>query len=278
MSADDEVLRLRAEVAQAKLDALNAQLAAAEAGAGQAPTADYASYNAPPEAPAARPPSMADSMLSPAPRNVPVVYRLLLLPFSWWAVFTLFMVSVAPIIVWIGIPEAGFVMVLVTVGAIVGLRLRKHLRQLGLLKWGEVANVTGSELLDRGTYYSGMTYNNMRVPVAHGWKVDRGFYNGPGTKEKIHYSLNGMEGVLVMRGRGYEDGVILVDSRKPGVAMCVSSFPYDLDRDSSGNWTGIVGTKVLVGAFLMAAILWGWTVGALTTLNTIRGVTPQLIG
>ena len=151
-------------------------------------------------------------------------------------------------------------------------------RSVTLVKPAAPGDPAFSTALDPGTYDSGMTYNNRRVPVAHGWDVDRGFYNGPGTKEKIHYSLNGVAGVLVLRGRGYEDGVILASSRQPGVAMCVSSFPYDLDRDVLGNWTGVVSPKVSVGAFFMAAILIGWAIGALTVLNILRGVAPKLTG
>ncbi len=62
-----------------------------------------------------------------------------------------------------------------------------------------------------------------------------------------------------MHGLPYDNGVILADKRKPERALCVSSFPYDLDRDASGNWVGHVGPRVIVGSVLMIVLLVGWT-------------------
>ncbi|MCW2779846.1 MAG: hypothetical protein JWR35_295 [Marmoricola sp.] len=289
MTSDDEVLRLRAQVAQAKLDALQAKLAAAEAGSTTTDTSTPSEGGLPKyafdladfvrkAAPEAAPEAAVDTTLSAVPRHVPMTYKLLLLPFSWWAIFTIFMISVAPIIVWIGIPEFGMVAVVLTVLGVVGVRLRRHVRQLGLLRWGEVATRLQESVEDVGTYYSGVTYQNMRVPIAHGWDVDRGFYNGPGTKSKVRYSLNGTEGELTIRGRGGESGVILANTRKPHIAYNVSSFPYDLKRTSTGDWTGEVGTKLVVGSLTMTVILVGWAVGAEIVLNIVRGLTPQLFG
>lgn len=40
-------------------------------------------------------------------------------------------------------------------------------------------------------------------------------------------------------GREYIDGVILADQREPRRALCVTSFPYDLDRDGTGHCSSL---------------------------------------
>ena len=139
------------------------------------------------------------------------------------------------------------------------MRVVRDRTQLALLKWGEVATVTDADVKNVGTYYSGTTYQNVRLPQAHGWKVTRNWYSGPGTTTKIGYQLNGTTGTLTMHGLGYDDGVILADKRDPQRALCVSSFAYALDRDPSGNWIGQVGGRVLTGSVLMIVVLLGWT-------------------
>jgi len=117
-----------------------------------------------------------------------------------------------------------------------------------------VATVTGTETVSRTTYYSG----NVRLPVAHGWTVTRERFSGPKTKTTVHYALDGREGALVVRGREYIDGVILADERHPARARCVTSFPYDLDRDAAGNWVGRLRPRLRAGMVCWLAIVTGW--------------------
>jgi hypothetical protein len=137
--------------------------------------------------------------------------------------------------------------------------LRRERTQLALLKWGEPATVTNVDVASVGTYYSGVTYQNVRLAQAHGWQVTRRWYSGPGTTTKINYQLGGTGNTLTLHGLPYDDGVILADKRKPERALCISSFPYDLDRDASGNWVGHVAPRVIIGSILMIALLVGWT-------------------
>lgn len=210
---------------------------------------------------AGAPTAPADLNLSAAPRHVPLGYRLIVLPWSAWTVFALVMVASAPVALWIVAPVAGVIAAVVTLLVVVLARLRRYVITMRLLRWGEVATVERADVLSQGTYYSGSTYRNIRLPIAHGWHVDRQFYSGPGTKTKLHYRLGQAEGDLVLRGREYIDGVVLADSRKPSRAACVTAIPYDLDRDAGGNWIGRLRTGTVVGAIAMLIVLIGWTAG-----------------
>jgi hypothetical protein len=180
---------------------------------------------------APRPP--VDTRLADAPRRIPASFLLAeALPFRWWYVFALFMIAIPPIALWIAYP--------------------------GLLKWGRVASVTGAEVLSRGTYYSGTTYSNVFLPQAHGWTVTRDRFSGGSTKTRVHYALDGYQGALVLRGRSYDDGVVLADSRNPQRALCVSSFAYDLNRDETGNWVGRLRTRLKVGMVVWVFIMIAW--------------------
>lgn len=201
-----------------------------------------------------------DLPLSLPPRHVPATYRLLLLPWSTWTAFTLLMVGVAPIAVWLFLPLAAIPVAVVGFLVVVGLALRRYVRLMGILRWGQVATAVEAVPVSVGTYFSGTTYSNMRVPVAHGWQVARQFYSGPGTKTRIRYQLGGEQGELTLRGRGYTDGIILVDSRKPSRALCVSSIPFDLaERTPSGDWTGHLRVGTVIGAVTMPVVVLGWT-------------------
>ncbi len=291
---EQRVARLEAELAQAKVDALQKELAAAQAGSG-APT--------PPDAPApgsttdlskrARAKiaaltaeglhaelrtastgtsgrastwlpdsgSATESRLAPAPREVPWVFKLVLFPFRFWTLFALFMVSVTPMALWIFLPISGAFAGGLTFVVLTFLTFRRRQLRHVLLKWGEVATVTDSNLLSRGTYYSGTTYQNVRLAQAHGWKVTRQWYSGPGYKTKVQYQVGSGAGSLILRGLPYEGGVILADPRKPSRALCVSSFPYDIEPDYSGNWPGTLSNRVLASSVLMTLIVLAWTAG-----------------
>lgn len=208
--------------------------------------------------------------LAEPPRRVPFAFRMAAFSWSWWELFGVIMGITAPIALWGFVPTAipaGFIAAVATIAF---LRGRKNLTRGALLRWGKVATVSDADELSRGTYYSGMTYNNMIVPQATGWDVTRRYYSGPASVTEVRYTLDGVAGVLKLRGLPYAGGVILADSRKPSVALCVSSFPYAVKPDADGElvghlraraWVGIVATLLLegtlvIGAVFSAAQLW----------------------
>jgi hypothetical protein len=200
-----------------------------------------------------------DSGLAPPPRTIPAVFWLAeSLPFRWWYIWTLFIVAVAPIAVWLQLPKAFAAVAVVTLAGIYGAQLYSARVRLGLLKWGRVATVTGIETLSRARYYSGTTWYNVYLPMAHGWTVTRQRWSGPNTKTAVHYALDGRAGNLVVRGREYVDGVILADERNPARARCVTSFAYDLDRDDTGNWVATLRPRLRAGMACWLVIVIGW--------------------
>jgi hypothetical protein len=210
------------------------------------------------------PAAPVDSRLAPAPRRIPVAFWLAeLLPFRWWVhVWILamvgFVVGLGLITVWVHIPVGFSVVAVLTLVAIYAFNFLGTLKRFALLKWGQVATVTGTQILSRATYYSGTTWSNVPLPVARGWKVERPMYSGPGTKTRIRYTINGSPGELVVSGREYYDGVVLADPRNPARALCVTSFPYDLDRDESGNWIGRIRPRLKVQMVIWLIVVIGW--------------------
>jgi hypothetical protein len=100
-----------------------------------------------------------EAPLAAAPRKVPASFRLAeVLPFRWWYVWVLFMLAVAPIVLWLAYPVAFAAVAVLALLAIYGFQFRAARTRLALLKWGQVATVTGTEMLSRGTYYSGTTW------------------------------------------------------------------------------------------------------------------------
>jgi len=138
------------------------------------------------------------------------------------------MVAVAPIALWIPMPAAFAAVAILTLVAIYGVQLRGAKNRIALLKWGQVATIIGTETLSRGTYYSGTTWSNVYLPVAHGWTVTRQRWSGPSTKTRIRYTLGGYQGELVVRGREYIDGVVVADQRRPARALCRPRSPTTL--------------------------------------------------
>jgi hypothetical protein len=208
--------------------------------------------------------------LADPPRKVPFSFRIAAFAWSWYEGFGIFMGVIAPIALWGFFPElipSGFISALAVIAYIRG---GKAVRRLGLVKWGKVATVTNADELSRGTYYSGMTYNNMWVTQAHGWDVTRRIYSGPGSKSRIDYSLDGAAGSFVLRGLPYAGGVVLAHSKRPSVALCVNQFVYDVKPDASGQlvgglrvgtWIGIPFTLLMelglvAGAIYSVAYFW----------------------
>ena len=185
-----------------------------------------------------------------------------LLPFRWWYIWVLFMVAITPIALWASLPALIAPAAFASIAAIYAVQLRGTRTRMALLKWGQVATVTGTAILSRGTYYSGTTWYNAPLPVARGWQVSRPLYSGPSTKTQIGYTLGGYQGQITVRGREYIDGVVLADERRPQRALCVTSFAYDLDRDPAGNWTGRLRPRLRLGIAVWLLILIGWLGGA----------------
>jgi hypothetical protein len=201
--------------------------------------------------------------LATAPRKVPIGFLLAeLLPFRWWYLFAMFMVAIPPIIVWIMQPALFLPAAVIVLLAIYGIQFRRARTRIALLKWGQVVTVTGAEVVSQGTYYGGVTYSNVVLPVARGWTVTRSLWSGPKTKTRIRYRLDGFQGEITVGGREYVDGVVLADQRRPERALCVTSFPYDLDRDDSGNWVGRLRARLQIGMACWLLIMIGWVGGA----------------
>jgi hypothetical protein len=214
-----------------------------------------------------------DGRLAPAPRKIPAAFWLAeLLPFRWWYVFALFMVAVTPIALWIQLPIAFPIAAVLTVAVIYAFQFRFARDRIALLKWGQVATVTGTQILSRATYYSGTTWRNVPLPLARGWRVERPMYSGPSTKTLIRYTVNGSAGELVVGGRQYIDGVVLADPRKPARALCVTSFRYDLDRDEAGNWIGRIRPLLKLGVAVWSILLVGWVAAAATMGSAATGL------
>jgi hypothetical protein len=202
-----------------------------------------------------------DSGLAPPPRRIPAAFRLAeVLPFRWWYVWTLFMVAIAPIALWIQVPVAFSAAAVLTLTGIYAAQWWGARIRIELLRRGRVATVTNIETLSRATRYSGTTWYNVHLPVAHGWTVTRRRWSGPNTKTKVSYTLDGEEADLVVRGREYVDGVILADERNPARARCVTAFAYDLDRDETGNWVGELRPRLRAGMACWLVIAIGWLV------------------
>ncbi|MEU0497087.1 DUF3060 domain-containing protein [Mycobacterium sp. NPDC006124] len=205
------------------------------------------------------PAAPVDENLADAPRRVPLGFLLAeMLPFRWWYLFAMFMVAIPPIIVWIMYPRLLAPAAVLVLVLVYGLQFRMTRKRLALLRWGRVAQVAGTDVTARATYYGGTTYSNVWLPQAHGWTVTRQLWSGPSTTTVVRYALDGYQGELKVRGRAYDDGVILADSRHPERALCVSSFPYDLDRDESGNWTGRLRVRLVIGMVAWVLIVIGW--------------------
>jgi hypothetical protein len=208
--------------------------------------------------------------LAEPPRHVPFSYRVATFNLSVYELFLLLMGFVAPIALWMLQPTAIPAGLIAAVLAIAWFRGRRYVRRVGVLRWGKVATVTNNETLSKGTYYGGVTYSNMRLRQATGWDATTTWYSGPGYKNKVDFTVDGVPGTLEFRGLLYTDGVILADPRKPSRALCVSQFPYSVKPGPDGQltgelsawlWGGIIATLVIevtVVYLAVAAVLDLW--------------------
>ena len=216
-------------------------------------------------APPTPPPSpISVAPLAEPPRSLPFSFRLATFDLSVLELFGLAMFAVAPIALWIFSADARAAGLVLAVLGVVVFRVRRYVRRVRILKWGKVATVTNSDLLSRGTYYSGTTYQNMYLRQANGWDVTGQLYSGPGSKTEVSYSLDGQNGSVTVRGLPYTNGVVLADSRKPTRAMVVSQFPYSVKPDETGQfvgtlsawrWGGIIATLVIEATLVYVAVV-----------------------
>jgi hypothetical protein len=201
--------------------------------------------------------------LADPPRSVPFTFWIAAFAWSWYEGFSVLMGVVAPIGLWIFVPELIPAALFLVIAAIVYIRGGKAARRLLLAKHGKVATVTNADEISVGTYYSGMTYSNMWVTQAHGWDVSRRIYSGPGSKTRIEYTVDGAAGSFVLRGLPYAGGVVLALPQRPSIALCVNQFVYDVRPDAEGQlvgglrrgtWIGIPLTMLMELGLVVAAV------------------------
>lgn len=134
---EERVAELERQLAEAKATAWRAQRGARRDATAPADFANQ-SYSQPD----------SDRMpLAHARRRVSIRFLLAeLLPFRWWYLFALFMVSIPPIIVWIMAPALFLPATVLTLLAIYAIHVRGARTRLSLLKWGQVATVTDAPL------------------------------------------------------------------------------------------------------------------------------------
>jgi hypothetical protein len=193
------------------------------------------------------PPAEPVAPLADPPRPVPLSYRLATFDLSWYELFLLVILTAAPVAVWVSFPVVVPAALLLAVAAIAAFRGRRYARRIGMLRWGKVATVTHHEVVTQGTYYGGVTYNNMRKRTARGWDVSTIWYSGPAYTNKIDYTLDGVAGSLTYRGLLYTNGVVLADSSDPSRALCVVEYPYSVEPGPDGQFTGGVSLGRWIG-------------------------------
>jgi hypothetical protein len=148
-------------------------------------------------------------------------------------------------------------------------RARRYVRRIGVLKWGKVATVTNHDVLSSGTYYAGMTYNNMRKRSASGWDMTTQWYSGPGYTNKVDFTVDGVSGTLTYRGLLYTDGVVLADPRRPSRVMTVEQFPYSVKPGPDGQFPGTLSVGRWAGIFVTLAVELSVVVLAVTAVKDI---------
>lgn len=205
--------------------------------------------------------------LGPAPRHVPAVFRLSVLGWRGWEMFTVLMVLVTPMAVWIFVPALFPVAVLGCLLVVGWFRVRRWRRWMRVLRWGQVATVTGAE-----THATSTSYSNVVMRTARGWRATSRAYSGSGYRSTVSWSLDETAGSLVVRGLPYDGGVVIATTREPVESLCVSELPFSVQPDSSGRLAGsfstwqAIGVGLTVLAYLSAAI-----VGVLLAVATYTG-------
>lgn len=197
-------------------------------------------------------------LLAEPPRRVPLAHRLAALGLGPWEAFALVMFALAPMAAWIMQPHLRTVAFLVAAILVVTTRVRRYRRRIGVLRWGRVATVTGTE-----SQIAGISNTNVPMRQARGWDVTTQLYTGSSITTRISYIVDGQTGSIRTRGLPYVDGVVLADTRKPSRAMVVSQFPHSVrpgldgrlvGRLSPGRWAWLLVTLAIEAGITAVAV------------------------
>ncbi|WP_205473361.1 hypothetical protein [Nocardioides sp. SYSU D00038] len=215
-------------------------------------------YGPPPGAPTAGASyarsSGEDLPLAAPPRRVPAVMHLGLFAWRGWELFTVVMVVVAPLALWIFLPAGLPVMLGLVLAVVVGYRWRLHRQRMRVLRWGKVATVT-----DVTTSPTSTSYTNVPMRQARGWRTTSRAYTGQGVRSEVAFEVEEAPGRLVLKGLPYAGGVVLADPRRTADALCISSVPFSVAPGPDGElavhvslWQGI-GAGLTLGLYAALA-------------------------
>ena len=197
-------------------------------------------------------------LLAEPPRSVPLAHRISAFGLGPWEAFALVLFLLAPMAVWVLQPQVRTAAFVVAALLVVGTRVRRYVRRVGLLRWGRVATVTATE-----SQVAGITNHNVPMRQARGWDVTTQLYTGSSITTRISYLVDGQTGSVRTRGLPYVDGVVLADSRNPSRAMVVSQFPHPVrpgldgrleGRLAPGRWAWLLATLVLQAGLVAIAV------------------------
>ncbi len=200
-------------------------------------------------------------ILAEPPRAVPLAYRVAALGLNLWEAFVLVLFVLAPMAAWIMQPHLRTVAFLVAAVLVVGTRVRRYVRRVGVLRWGKVATVTTAE-----PHVSNTSHTNVPLRHARGWDVTTQLHTGSSITTRISYMVDGQAGSIRTRGLPYVDGVVLADSRKPSRAMVVSQFPHSVRPGLDGQFVG-----------RLAPGRWAWLLGSLALQAGVLAVAVQSV-
>lgn len=195
--------------------------------------------------------------LGPAPRRVPLTYLLAqtfaLSPMV--LVFGIIAVVVAGGVVaaFFGTPLAVTALATLVLALLLALALDK-IRFLARCKLAVGVTVAS-------TASGSSSYTNWPLPVARGWEVRHESYSGHSVETTVEFLTDaGDTRSVVIKGRPYEDGVVLYD---PGSfkAYCVSQLRCAPRPDATGRWRA----GLSLGVWIRLLIAGTLTVGAMVT-------------
>lgn len=180
------------------------------------------------------------------PLSVPVTG---LLHWDWRESYVVLLAFVVPGVVLARSPVlfSALAIGLVVLGA--GTRIRRSAGWWRLLRHGRVV---AAESVQTTTSGSGTVH----LAHATGWGVQRGWYTGEITDSVIAYSVAEQRRTLVIRGLPYTSGVIVAHPSRPE-ALCVGTFPFDVNLSESGRWVVSVPRQIIGGAVATAALYGG---------------------
>lgn len=86
------------------------------------------------------------------------------------------------------------------------------------------------------------SYKNWNLPHSRGWTVTHESYTGSSRTSHVEYATeDGRHRTRTLRGREYEDGVVLYDPDAPERALVVHELGCAPRPDHRGQWTGALG-------------------------------------